>query len=431
MSSKRATKARRASSGAFTNDDGKTWGVILEHGVQDCQRCDACRKNLWLDLGLKDACPKCGGELRSHRARRTDYLRPVYPTKTAAKEARLKLQSQVHDSEYVKPSAETVGEYLRDWVEGIKGEIEPTTWINYKGHVYRHIIPSLGPIKVAKLTRERVAAFYVALLDKPSANGQRNLSKTTVQRVHATLHRALQDLVDDNRLKRNPADRAKPKTTKTEKSAKDHRLAVWDFDELDAFLDLVVDDELFALWRLYGWTGIRRGEGAAVQLGDVDLDAKTLTVRRALSVVSYEVHVTAPKSGQGRVIDLDDETVDALRAHVTRMKTDRMALGLGKPNRNDWLFGHIDGTFTHPDSISKRFTKLIERSGLPKLRLHDLRHTHASHLLLNGANIKVVQERLGHASVTITLDTYGHLLPTTQREAINALAKRSKVVNLG
>ena len=157
-------------------------------------------------------------------------------------------------------------------------------------------------------------------------------------------------------------------------------------------------------------------------MADVDLDAKTPTVRRALSVVSYEVHVTAPKSGQGRVIDLDDETTDVLRAHITRMKTERMALGLGKPSKSDWLFGHVDGTWLHPDGISERFSKLVARIELPKIRLHDLRHTHASHLLLNGANIKVVQERFGHAPVLITLDTYGHLLPTTQREAINKLA---------
>lgn len=346
---------------------------------------------------------------------------------TAAKKARLKLQDTVYEGDYRAPTDKTLGEVLEAWLAGIEGEVEPTTFINYASHVRQHISPALGKRRVATLKTEEVKAFYSDLLKKPSANGRGTLSTTTTHRIHATLHCALESLVESGELKKNPAHKAKLRSKKSDKARP--KMTIWTPGELDRFLDFARDDRLYALWHVLAWTGMRRGEAAGLQHGDVDLDDMRITVQRAISVASYETHVTAPKSGQTRVIDLDKQTVDVVRAHIARQKQERFALGLGRVQDDDWLFcsvrrgaGPLDYDRIHPGSISKAFDSLVAKSELRRVRLHDLRHAHASHLILSGANIKVVQERLGHASVLITLDVYGHLLPTSQRDAIEALA---------
>jgi integrase len=264
------------------------------------------------------------------------------------------------------------------------------------------------------------------LLRKPKATGTGTLSKTTVQRVHATLHWALEELVDEGSLHKNPAHKAKPEAKKSERT----EIHFWMPDKLDTFLADIRSHRLYALWHLYAWTGIRRGEGAALRVRDIDLDAGTVTISRAITVASYQTHVSTPKSGKTRLLDLDPDTVAIVRAHLRRMNEESLQRGAGRLSDDDLLFVGEDGSPIHPERISKMFDAHLRRinrtrerhAKLPVIRLHDLRHTHASHLIAAGVNVKVIQERLGHASITVTLDVYGHLFPRSQREAVDKLA---------
>jgi integrase len=150
---------------------------------------------------------------------------------------------------------------------------------------------------------------------------------------------------------------------------------------------------------------------------DVDLDAKRLSVRQARVSVAYEVAVSDVKTPTGRrTIDLDDRTVAELRAWRKRQREDRMALGLGRDDAG-LMFTKPDGAPLHPDFFSQTFDRFVVRSDLPVIRLHDLRHTHATLLLKAGVPVKVVSERLGHASPAFTMTVYQHVLPGMQAEA--------------
>jgi integrase len=185
----------------------------------------------------------------------------------------------------------------------------------------------------------------------------------------------------------------------------------------------VRDDRLFAAWLLDANSGLRRGELLGLAWGELNLDADTLQVVRSLVSVRNTLSFSEPKTRRGRrTIRLDPGTVAELRAHRVRQAEERLALGLGKPGRGDLVFTDRLGAPIKPDSFSQFFDRRVTRLGLPKIRLHGLRHTHATLLLASGANVKTVSSRLGHASVAFTLDTYAGALPELEEQAATAAA---------
>lgn len=163
-------------------------------------------------------------------------------------------------------------------------------------------------------------------------------------------------------------------------------------------------------------TGLRRSELLALRWSDVDLDRGQLAVRRGMVAAGYEVHEGEPKSGRARTVAVDDETVGTFRRHRARQLEERMAWGEAWTDTGA-IFTREDGTAIHPQSLSGAFVRRVRRSAVPTIRFHDLRHTHASLLLAAGVHPKVVQERLGHSSITITLDLYSHVAPGMQEDA--------------
>lgn len=232
--------------------------------------------------------------------------------------------------------------------------------------------------------------------------------------VHTILHRALGDAVDAGLLVSNPVDKAKPPTVK---QAAAPEMKVWDAEQLRAFLSQ--DDDLRPAWLLLVMTGMRRGEALALRWGDVDWSAGTVAVRRSVGLVrthgaGYRLHVGPPKNGKARVVDLDPNTLAALRAY----RTTRAQLGLQLANDDALVLGTYEGELRHPEHFSREWIRRMAlHEDLPSIRLHDLRHTHATLLLKAGVPVKVVSERLGHASAQITLTVYAHVMPGMQREA--------------
>ena len=220
----------------------------------------------------------------------------------------------------------------------------------------------------------------------------------------------------------NPADSVDlPKVERHENGAGD--LRTWTRSELDVFLEHVRDERLFPMWRLAAWTGMRRGELAGLTWRDVDLESGTIAVRRArVKVAPDDVRESGPKTpGSRRRVELDDETTAALAAWRERREQERSAWPGEWPD-HDLVFTLQDGCPLHPDYFSRAFRTHVKRAGLPTLRLHDLRHTHATLMLASGVPVKVVSERLGHATPAFTMAVYQHVLPGQQREAVQRLA---------
>lgn len=168
-------------------------------------------------------------------------------------------------------------------------------------------------------------------------------------------------------------------------------------------------------------TGMRRGEVLGLRWRDLDLDRARLSVRQTLVAVGYEVVRSTPKSHNARVIDLDAATVEQLRAHQVRQKAERAEWGADY-NDQDLVVAKESGEPIHPHTFSQAFERLVEKAGLRAIRLHDLRHTHASLALKAGVPVKVISERLGHESPAFTLKQYAHVIPGMQAEAAAQVA---------
>lgn len=310
---------------------------------------------------------------------------------------------------------ESLAGFLRTrWLPAIESTVRATTFLNYRSHVERHIVPRLGGVRLCEIDGSALNELYASLLVDGRVDGKGGLRAATVRRVHATLHRALRDAVRWGLLGDNPADRADPPRLRADMI----EMRTWDLEELRAFLQFVEADPHYPLWLILATTGMRRGEALGLRWRDVDLDAGQVAIRQTIVAVGYEVRLSSPKTARGRrVVALDAMTVAALREH--RIARDERP----SKNHSDLIFCSGDGRPLHPCHVSKRFALLVAGSPVPAIRLHDLRHTHATVALRAGIHPKIVSERLGHATVSMTLDVYSHAIPHMQKEAADRMGR--------
>ncbi len=355
-----------------------------------------------------------------------------FATQREAREARDTARDAANKGTSVAPSRITVREYLEEWLEGRSAEVRPTTLASYTMHVKRHIVPRIGGERLQELTPATVTAFYGALLSegrepkRKPAKGEKplpptGLSASTVRRVAATLHKALADATMMGLLPLNPCDRARP--PKVERDADEAgEMRTWTPEELGSFLAAVAADRCYALWHLAAHTGMRRAELAGLRWTDVDFEASAVSVQRGRVVVPRGgIKVGNPKTKQSRRrVHIDPATMKALKAWREQQARENREQHV-KPS--GYVFTDVDGGPLHPDFISRAFRTHIRRAGVPDIRFHDLRHTHASILIAAGVPAKVVSERLGHSTVAFTLQVYSHVLPGMQADAAERFAE--------
>lgn len=385
---------------------GSSWSYIVDLGLQPCQRCTSCGRRFWLERRALKTCPKCGGELQDSLERRQQE-KGGFRTRKEAEAALAARVSEINRGSLVLPGRMTVGEYLETWLQAIRADVKPTTFLSYQGHVRKHIIPALGHVLLSALRPEQIKTFYAGL--------QSELSPTTIVRIRSTLRRALNDAVRWERITRNPAfDARPPRPRKPE-------IRAWTAEELKRFLEHEKRSWLYPLWLFLAVTGARRGEALALRWEDLDLENAQATIRRSRVVVGKDVEVSSTKAGRGRTVVLDQETVAVLAAYRKAQLEMKLALGSAYADTG-YVFVRPDGAPYHPHSITVAFERAVARTEVPRIRLHDLRHTSATLALQSGVHPKVVQERLGHSSINLTLDIYSHVIPALQAEAAEKIA---------
>jgi integrase len=287
-----------------------------------------------------------------------------------------------------------------------------TTWSRYDFSVVRHIVPRIGSVRLQHVTGSTLNQLYGQLAGELLAAG-------TIRKTHTVLQRALRDAVRWRRVTHNAAKSADPPRA----AFGSRHMRTWSPDELRAFLEHVSEDRLYPLWHLLASTGLRRGEAVGLRWIDVDLEAGHLAVRQTHVAVGYTVEVGEPKSATSRRgVALDPDTVEVLREWCERQEAEREEWGAAW-TRTGLVFSREDGKALHPDRVTKLFDAHVTASGLPRIRLHDLRHTHATLALRAGVHPKVVSERLGHASVSFTLTVYSHAVPALQADAAATIAR--------
>jgi integrase len=298
----------------------------------------------------------------------------------------------------------TVAIFLTRWLEDTaKPTVRRTTYACYESTTRLHVVPEIGHLRLSSLTPMHLQNLYARKLDE-------GLSPRSVQIIHAVLHRALKQAHRWGMASQNTAAAVdRPRAPKKQM----HYLTP---DEVSRFWQVASNDRLSALYVLAVTTGMRQGELLGLQWADVDLTQALLTVRRTLTNINGAISVGEPKSAAGsRHIALSMIAVRALEGHREKMAAEGL-------DCSPWVFCDTAGGPIHRQNLVRRsFKPLLKKAGVCDIRFHDLRHTAATLLLFQGVHPKVVQEILGHSQISVTLDTYSHVLPALHRDAADKL----------
>lgn len=373
------------------------------------------------------SCPRdSAGEILPHRCRgpwqyafesgrtpagtRKSVKRSGFPTRREAQEAldqelaRLRLG--------VQPERQlSVAEYFDNWLDS-KRNLRATTRRSYVYHVERHLKPALGSTPLQELRADQIDRLYTDLLSGRYGRG----GTSTVHHAHRVLRTALNSAVKRRLLAWNPALHVEvPQHRRS-------RRVVWTPDEVAAFLEVARHHRLHRLFHLLVYTGMRRGEALGLHWRDVDLGRGQLTVSTQITDEGTGLALGPTKTQAGeRVIPMDPHTVRTLRRQREHQDAEHQRWGSAWQDTG-LVFTREDGTWLRPNSVTHLFQKLVAEAGVPRIRLHDLRHTHASIALAAGVDIKVVSDRLGHSSTSITQNLYMRVVPDVARTAADAIA---------
>jgi integrase len=325
----------------------------------------------------------------------------------------------VEEGSFVAPAKQTLGDYLRDWLKNVKSlEVTEATLKAHTTRLTNDVINTLGGLKLDKVTPQRIQALYGALREK-------GLSPRTIQYTHTVLKDALGKAVAWKLLRENPCEHVSW-------GVKEHtEMEVWDAKQTQTFLGLSLGSKDYSLWHTLLNTGMRPGESFGLQWPDLAVDR--IHVQRAVAETLVEgVYVLeGPKTERGkRSIALTAESLKVLQGHRRRQAEQILASGPAYM-RKDFIFADDHGNHLVLDSVRGRWQTAVRQVNrvlldrgeqpLPVIPLKNTRHTHATLLLKAGVHPKIVSERLGHATVSITLDIYSHVLPDMQDEAVARL----------
>ncbi len=348
------------------------------------------------------------GQYLLHTANGPKYRYLYGKTRTAVAEKLTKAMAERDGCLVFEEDNLKLGEYLDQWLNNsVRDTVRQRTWERYEQIVRVHLKPALGRFKLKNLAPTQVRGLYRSKLDA-------GLSPRTVQYVHTTLRKALKDAVADRLVTHNATDGLKAPMPKKKE------INPLSPEQARVLLDSVRGGRLEALYMLAVHRGLRQGELLGLKWDDVDLEAGTLQVRRTLSLAKTGHKFEPPKNGKGRCIELTQAATNALRSHLTRQLKE--IEGLGDDYQDQGLiFPGERGQPIRPYTLTGKLERILKRAGLPHIRFHDLRHTCATLLLSKGVHPKFVQELLGHATISITLDTYSHVIPSMGDQTITAM----------
>lgn len=304
-------------------------------------------------------------------------------------------RSAVKDGVFIKDDQLTVSGLLDRYMDGLAQTVRPTTQLSYKNIIRLHLKPNLGHIKLTQLRPDQLQKLYAE-----KAND--GLSPRMVQFIHSVMHQALNQAFKWGLVARNVSDMVqKPKADRKTPT-------IWTVDQVRIFLDAVKHDRFYPIYVLAVATGMREGEILGLHYEDIDWMSNKVHIRQAVVTIPGKGStIVEPKSATSkRSVTLPPYAAGILKAHCE-----------GLEDKRSFIFTTSNGTPFSARNLVRHFKNVIEKTGLPNIRFHDLRHYHATYLLTQNVHPRVVQERLGHSSVTLTLSTYSHVLPGLQEEA--------------
>jgi integrase len=329
------------------------------------------------------------------------------------KEARAALRKALHEKEQgtlATGPQQTLKVYLEQWLEQVqRPTLRISTYYSYRTIIQKHLLPCLGHMQLQRLTPQHVQAFYAGKLKE-------GLSANRVHVFHRVLHVALDNAVKWSLVARNVCDVVTPPVSKR------HEVQPLTQEQAKHFLQALHEHELEALLTVALVTGMRRGELLGLHWQDIDLETGSIQIRRSINRIgTFGVIVSEPKTTKSRRrIMLPHFVLGVLQRHRAQQQGARAKAG-SEWGEKDIVFCNKYGGYKEPADLQRSFKRLLRETGLPTIRFHDLRHSTATLLLGMGVHPKIVQELLGHSSISMTMDIYSHVLPSMQQEAMSKL----------
>jgi integrase len=333
--------------------------------------------------------------------------------RAAEKELRRLLRT-LDTGEHVDPTRVTVREWLITWLAAVREEVSPKTHERYSEIVVNFLVPELGALPITKLSAANIQVAYTKWATEGRRDGKDGgLSPRTRRHIHRIFNCALARAVEQQVLARNPGDAFRKRLPKVER----REMVTLSPEQSALLLEAIKHTRFYWPVLLALSTGMRRGETLALRWKNVDLERGTLRVVESLEQTKSGIRFKAPKTDRVRVVTLPAFATEALRRHKREQAEELLMLGIRQSGEN-LVCGRADGLPLQPQTLTHNFTRLVARiKDMPRVRFHDLRHSHATQLLLDGVHPKIAQERLGHASITTTLDLYSHVTDTMQNDA--------------
>lgn len=333
-------------------------------------------------------------------------------TKRAAQIECARLISEMQGGAYLEPSKMTVRQYLQHWLERIRPNVAPNTFRRYEELTMKNIAPLLGNVILAKLTPMQISGAYAKAVTAGRCDGRGGLSARTVHHMHRVLSGALQQAIRWNMLVKNPCDMLEKKNRpRIERKP----VATLDVDATMQLLEAARSSRWYVPLVLASMLGARRGEVLALCWDDVQWAQGQITIKHSIEQTAAGCRVKETKGSRCRTVAMPAMLMEELKAWRARQAQEFLRIGM-RPNGSTRIVTKADASTPNPHSLTLAICKLMKKRG-STVRLHGLRHSHASHLLGQNIHPKVVQERLGHSSISITMDTYSHLLPNMQTDA--------------
>jgi len=329
-----------------------------------------------------------------------------FATKKEAQRAMVEKIAELNRGEYIEPTKITVKEFLEMWLEDeVKPNRKITTYDIYHSVITNHLIPGIGNIPLNQLGPIHINRLLKSLLD-------RGISSTSAKYSVRTLKVALNWAVKMQLIPKNPAANIRVSTGPSGAGMK-----VWTDEEVNQFLQVAKESKYYPAFYLAITTGMRIGELLGLKWADIDFDRGTISIRRTLQRTSAGLQlIEQTKTAKSRrLISISPSTVEVLKKHRVEQKKEMIQYNYR--DVYDLVFTTRTGKPVEPRNLREYFSFLSKKAGLPPIRFHDLRHTHATLLLQQGVHPKIVSERLGHSSISMTLDIYSHVIPSMQKEA--------------
>jgi integrase len=337
--------------------------------------------------------------------------------KEAERELRRLLRA-LDTREHVDPSRITVREWLSTWLDATRAEVAPKSAERYSEIVNNFLAPARGNLQLAKLAPVYIQDAYNGWASGGRRDGKAGgLAPLTRRHIHRILSSALARAVEQQLIARNPCDVFRKRLPKVER----REMATLTAEQSARLLAAVRHSHIYWPVLIALATGARRGEVLAIRWRNVDLDRRTVRIVESLEQTQSGLRFKSPKTDRARAVTLPSFTVDELRRLKQEQAESLLMLGV-RQTGDTLVCARRDGEPLQPQSLTHEFPRFLARlKDFPRVRFHDLRHSHATQLLLAGVHPKVAQERLGHSTVTTTLDLYSHVTATMQEDAADRL----------